>query len=228
MASLLFGVSATDALTFSAVPVILAADCAARQLSSGAARDAGGSGGRAAKRIAVDDGRLAAAYDRPHEACPFRGTDADRRRRDGGNRRCRAGVESAAGAVGWRARRTPGDSVRQPANDRSRREAESIAGAKRPIVSTPRTDRSSDVGARRPRRAGGVAAARVFEDRRTARLHEPAQPSCALLQRVGRGRLRAWSAAHRNRVPRSATGGDLLHGGSKRPPPRCLFVPGVA
>ena len=52
MASLLFGVSATDIVTFSAVPVILVGDRARGQLSPGAARHARGSRGGAAGRVA--------------------------------------------------------------------------------------------------------------------------------------------------------------------------------
>ena len=51
MASLLFGVSATDVVTFSAVPLILDGDRVSGVLPAGAARDARRSRRRAAQRI---------------------------------------------------------------------------------------------------------------------------------------------------------------------------------
>ena len=56
MASLLFGVSTTDLMTFSAVPRDPDRDRAARQLHPGAARDARGSGRGAAGRMNGDSG----------------------------------------------------------------------------------------------------------------------------------------------------------------------------
>ena len=65
--------------------------------------------------------------------------------------------------------------------------------------------------AERAGRAAGIAAPRVFENRRAARLHQPDKPARAVLRSISGDWLQPGRAAARNRLARSAAGRRVLH-----------------
>ena len=106
-------------------------------------------------------------------------------------------IAGSAALVGPEGRRTwagvldehPGiQYATRPTTDRVAKLNQALARARRRSARCP--NRLSRVGARRARRPGGIAAARVLEDRRAAAYTSPHNPRAHLLRRVGRRRLR--------------------------------------
>ena len=113
--------------------------------------------------------------------------------------------------MGRRVGRASKHSVRHAADDRSRFDAEPRARSPGTRAGARSADRILARGARRARRAARFAAAGLLENRRPARLHEPAASARALLRPVGGRRLRARRADDRGRRARSAAGRRVLH-----------------
>src|SRR5207245_5737510 len=107
--------------------------------------------------------------------------------------------------------RTSRDSVRESTDDGSGYEIERGTRAGRTLAPPRSAKRLSAFSPRRARRADRIAAARVLENRRAARLHEPGESPSALLRRLGCCRLHSWRALPRARSARPAAGCRVLH-----------------
>ncbi len=128
-----------------------------------------------------------------------------------GDRRQRLDPRPEPGAVARCPRRAPCHSICEPADVRSRGQAESGARARRSLAAARRSHRLPASRARSAGRADRLAAAGVLEDRSPARLYEPAQSAGAVFRSIGRGRLRARRAAAGNGGARSSARRRLLH-----------------